>query len=61
MTCAPTSVGGNLTPVDAAEVVIVLLTAEICNASDAVEPVATKPVAPSPQIVEADSGELPAP
>jgi len=61
MTCAPTSVGGNLTPVDADEVVIVLLTAEICNASDAVEPNATKPVAPSPQIVEADSGELPAP
>ena len=61
MTCAPTSVGGNLTPVDADELVIVLLTAESCNASAAVEPKATRPTAPSPQIVDADNGELPAP
>ena len=59
MTCAPTSVGGSLTPVDAAEVVIALFTAESCKAVAAVVPRATSPTAPSPQIFVADNGELP--
>jgi hypothetical protein len=41
--------------------VMALNTADNCSASLAVEPVATKPVAPSPQIDKAESGELPAP
>jgi len=58
---APLSVGGSLTPVDAAEVVIVLFDTFNCKASAAVEPSATRPTAPVPQILSADSGELPAP
>ena len=61
MTCAPTSVGDSFTPVDAAEVVIVLFTAESCKAVAAVVPTATKPTAPSPQMFAADNGELPEP
>jgi hypothetical protein len=56
----PTSVGGSFTPVLAELVVIELNTADNCNASAAVVPVATRPVAPSPHIVVEDSGELPA-
>ena len=56
----PTSVGGSFTPVLAELVVIELNTADNCNASAAVVPVATKPVAPSPHITVDDSGELPA-
>jgi hypothetical protein len=56
----PTSVGGSFTPVLAELVVIELNTADNCNASAAVVPVATRPVAPSPHITVDDSGELPA-
>ena len=56
---APTSVGGKITPVDAELVVIVFQTAESCNASAIVEPTAIKPVAPSPQMLVVESGELP--
>jgi hypothetical protein len=56
----PTSVGGSFTPVLAELVVIELNTADNCNASAAVVPTATRPVAPSPHIVVEDSGELPA-
>jgi len=59
-TIAPASVGGNLTPVEALDVVIVFQTAESCKASAAVEPTATRPVAPSPAIETVASGELPA-
>jgi hypothetical protein len=56
----PTSVGGNLTPVLAELVVIELNTADNCNASEAVVPVATNAVAPSPHITVEDKGEFPA-
>ena len=59
-TTIPTSVGCSLTPVLAELVVIVLNTADNCNASEAVVPTATKPVAPSPHITVDDSGEFPA-
>jgi len=58
-TIAPTSVGGSLAP-PALPVVNVFHTAESCKASAAVEPVATRPVAPSPAIETVASGELPA-
>ena len=60
-TIAPTSVGGNFTPVEADEVVMALKTADNCSASVALEPVATNAVAPSPQMDKAERGELPAP
>ena len=59
-TIAPASVGGNLTPVDALDVVMVFQTAESCKASAAVVPTATRSTAPSPAIETVESGEFPA-
>src|SRR5215471_15714771 len=58
-TLAPCSMGGSLTPVEAAEVVIALYDAGNCKAVACVLPVATKPVWPAPAIVCAICGELP--
>ena len=56
---APASVGGRITPVLAELVVIVFQTADSCSASAIVLPTATRPVAPSPQMLVVESGELP--
>ena len=56
---APASVGGKITPVDTKLVVIVFQTADSCSASAMELPTATRPVAPSPQMLVVASGELP--
>ena len=58
-TIAPTSVGGKINPVDAELVVMVFQTADSWSASAIVLPSATRPVAPSPQMLVVESGEFP--
>src|SRR5690242_18947830 len=59
-TVAPCSVGGSFTSVEAEDVVMAFHELESCRASVAVEPAATRPVAPLPVNVWASSGDEPA-